>query len=911
MRCLIVTLALLSLGGLARSEAGQGGDREPALRLTDLRCEYLENPLGIDVARPRLSWKLAAVDPGERGLRQSAYRVLVASSPALLALDEGDLWDSGRVGSSRSVHVEWEGVPLRSRMACCWKVRAWDGDGEPSDWSEVARWSMGLLDPSDWSARWIGAARPEGEGHAPDPWLRRSFELSAPGAEAFAWVASLGYHELYVNGAKVGESVLTPSISDLSQRVRYATYDIREHLRPGRNAIALWLGGGWAHFPTFGCEDGPLVMARVEIGAGDGTITSLVTDADWKVRDSNRTLLGEWRFGRFGGERVDAGAALPGWADPDLDDSAWAPATLHEPEVRLSAERIEPNVLVEAIRPRGIEELEGEPGVWRIDMGRSFTGWTEIRLRGDPGATATLSFAEREDQECTYAQRSELVLDGRGEGIFRHRFNYATGRWITVRGAVEEPRPEDVRGWLVRSGYRRASSFACSGPLLNRIHDAVLWTYQCLSLGGYVVDCPHRERQGYGGDAHATMETALSSFEQGAFHTKWMQDWRDVQGEDGNIPYTAPTYEGGGGPAWSGVCIALPWEVWLACGDTRILEENYGMMGRWLAFLETRCEDGILRRYGHENWGFLGDWVPPGRQQGRDGRVDERSTLFFNNCYRFWTVRRMARIAELLGRAEDAARYGEQAEAIRRIVHEEFYDPETATYANGEQPYLAFPLLAGLTPPELVPAVMAELEREILVEKSGHVDSGIHGTYFLLKHLAEAGRHDLIHEMVSKTDYPSWGHMLEQGATTIWEQWDGVHSLCHSSFLSVGAWFTRGVVGIRPDPLHPGYEHFFVAPALVGDLSWAKASFDSIRGPIASSWEVRGDAVILKVEVPPNTRATVSVPADDAGGVTEGGGPAGEAEGVRFLRAEAGAAVYEVGSGSYAFASEVSGLRGR
>ncbi len=1061
-------LAFLNLGCASPSNVPEDEAREPTLHVIELRCEYLENPLGIDVTRPRLSWKLAAVDPDARGLRQSAYRVLVASRPEILADGKGDLWDSGRVESSRTTHVEWEGVPLRSRMMCYWKACSWDGDGARSEWSEPARFSMGLLDAADWGARWIGASRTAGpfgdakwiwypkgnplenappghhafrtvqaipagrsvtkaemlisadnafalavngtriaegdrweepilvdlrphlregenvlavgvrnegeqpspagwiahlrieldegepivrvtdsswwagsvrspdwmsspdhpagwmpvrilgpygiapwgkvlgDGHSPDPWLRRSFDLTDYAAEALACVASLGYHELWVNGTKVGDHVLTPSISDLSKRARYVTYDIRDYLYPGRNTVALWLGGGWAHFPTFGCEDKPLVMARIDVTGDDGSTARVVTDESWKVHPSHRTLLGGWRFGRFGGERVDAGAQDREWNESDFDDSEWAAATPYDPEIRLSAEMIEPNRLDEKIAPRAIEELED--GGWRVDMGRNYTGWTELYLRGEPGATVTLTFSEREDEECTYDQRSELVLDEGGEGLFRHRFNYATGRWITVRGAELPLQADDITGGLVRNGYRCVGRFACSDGLLNRIYETVLWTYQCLSLGGYVVDCPHRERQGYGGDAHATMETALASFEKGAFFTKWMQDWRDVQSEDGDIPYTAPTYEGGGGPAWSGVCIALPWEVYLAYGDTWILEENYPMMQRWLRFLDTQSEGDILHRYGHENWGFLGDWVPPGRQQGSDGRVDERSTSFFNNCYRFYSVKRMAEIAEILGRMDDAAVYRERAEVLRRVVHEEYFDPETATYANGEQPYLAFPLLAGLTPPEHVPAVMANLERKILQEREGHVNSGIHGTYFLLKWLTETGRQDLVHEMVSKTDYPSWGHMLEEGATTIWEQWDGLHSRCHSSFLSVGAWFMEGVAGIRPDPARPGYEHFFIVPALVGDLTWARASLDSIRGLIASSYEIEGNAVTLSIEIPPNTSATVFVPADDPTAVTESGMPAGEAVGVRFLRHEEGAAVYEVVSGSYLFESKVAGL---
>ena len=1042
-------------------DAGPAG-ASPAVRATDLRCEYLVDPLGLDVARPRLGWKLAARDPAARGLRQTSYRVLVATSPARLAHDEGDLWDTGRVESEQSTHVSFGGKALESRAACHWKVRVWTEEDAPSAWSVPARWTMGLLAPDDWTARWIGAARrasafegaawiwsPEGmaigqsppgpcffrrvvdlpagcpvaraelritadsafgvvvngvelarhddwtqplvvrlrdvlhagsntlavgvrgQGDAPygggllarlevefadgeelvvvtddawqagrqrtagwdggaafdgtgwgaarvlgpygirpwgtivpepmrpAPWLRRAFEVREGWSRAMAYVASLGYHELYLNGQRVSEQVLSPAVSDLSQRVRYVTYDLGALLRPGRNTAALWLGGGWSHLPVFGHTDGPLVRAQIEVEHPAGAGMRLVTDATWRVHPSHRTLVGAWRFGDFGGERVDAREEVADWNQADFDDAAWEAASTHELEVEVSAEKLEPDLRHETWA--AVAVAERGPGAYRLDMGRNFTGWLELALVGEPGATAHIAVSEREDRECHENQRSEYVFGPRGRGVFRNRFNYSCGRWVTVRGVTAPPDPAACRATLVRSAFRRTGRFTCSSELLNRIYDTVLWTYESLCLGGFVVDCSHRERRGYGGDAHATMETALANYDQGAFHTKWLEDWRDVQGPDGNIPHTAPTYRGGGGPAWSGVCIALPWEVYLAYGDTRVLADNYRMMQRWLAFLGTMSEDGLLRRFGHASWGFLGDWVPPGRGQGENERVDERTTLFFNNCYRYASVKRMAEIARVLGKPDDAARYRDEAEELRRAVHAAFFDPETATYGNGEQPYLALALLTDLVPPEQRAAVVARLEHAIVGEKSGHVDSGIHGTYFLLKYLTEAGRGDLVHRMVSQTDYPSFGHMLAEGATTIWEQWDGLHSQCHSSFLSIGAWFLRGLAGLRPDPAHPGFARFHVRPGVVGELTFVRASYDSIHGPITVSWRLGGGRLTLDLAVPPNTTALVHLPADDPAAVLEGPGPAADAAGVRFLHHAAGEATFEVLSGVYSF----------
>jgi alpha-L-rhamnosidase len=339
-----------------------------------------------------------------------------------------------------------------------------------------------------------------------------------------------------------------------------------------------------------------------------------------------------------------------------------------------------------------------------------------------------------------------------------------------------------------------------------------------------------------------------------------MQDWRDMQSEDGDLPYTAPTYEGGGGPAWSGIVIQLPWQMYVQYGDRRVLEDNWPMMIRWLGFLETQVGEGLLQHYGDEEWGFLGDWVPPGRGQPKGTRVDEHSTLFFNNCYWYWSLKTAAEIADVLGKAREAERLRVRAAETRETIHEYFWEPERGVYANGEQPYLAFPLLLGLPPEELQTKIEARLEKTILEDDSGHINAGINGHALVLEYLTRAGRSDLVFEMASKTTYPSWGYMLEKGATTIWEQWDGKNSLCHSSFLGIGAWFIRGLAGIAPDPKQPGYKHFFVRPQICGNVTSCEASYDSIRGLIKSSWRIEDGIMNLEIVVPPGTSATVILP---------------------------------------------------
>jgi alpha-L-rhamnosidase len=926
---LFFSLALLLLGFTPQPDI-VAGQRVSSVRVTELRCEYLREPLGIDVPKPRLNWQLSPTDVNVRGQRQTAYQVLVARTRTRLSEDEGDLWDSGLVASDRSVHVVYDGVPLSSGAECFWKVRVKDENGMDSAWSEPARWTMGLLQKDDWSAKWIGSnqvfTRKQGssDNDVPDPWLRKTFTLSEKPQRATIYVASIGYHELYVNGAKVGDAVLSPSVANHRKRARYMTYEIGDHLRQGKNAIGLWLGVSWSIFPQYKTPDKPqtpIVLAQGDIELPDGQATRIVTDETWRTHPSPNTLLGVWDFMNFGGELYDANKEIAGWCDPDSDDSAWGPVTVYSPDLTLSAEMIEPNRRIKRIEPVAIDEIK--PNVYRVDLGVNVTGWLEMDLRGKPGDVIEMKFSERSTTDITHRLHSRYVLGPSGQGTFRHRFNYFTGQWITVEGLSYPPKLDDVRVWLVRTDYERAADFECSNELLNRIYAAILWTFEDLSLGGYVVDCAHRERMGYGGDAHATTECGLNNYQLAAFYTKWSQDWRDVQGgdsawgtsgdkaatkdtiESGNLPYTAPTYWGGGGPAWSGYCVTLPWEVYERYGDRRILEENLPTIERWLTFLETKSKDGMLVRWGG-TWDFLGDWLWPGAQ-GVNGDTPE--TLFFNNCYWIHNLQTAARIADVLERPDAAARYRARAEQVRRAVHAKFFVPAENSYVNGFQGYLAIALLVDLPPEPLRPAVWRRLEEEILIHRKGHIHAGITAGAFLYKTLLDADRQDLLFPMANKTTYPGWGAMLQSGATTIWESWNMGSSLCHSSYLYVGTWFIEGLAGIRPDLERPGFQHFVIKPGLVDDpsLSWVKGHYDSIYGRIVSDWRIDDNRVLhLHVTVPPNTTATLYLPAANEGSAAEGGRSLSEAQGLTRIGAQDGHVIVNLQPGRYEFSSSLT-----
>ena len=915
-----------------RTAGAADGDILPV----DLRCEYFVEPLGIDARRPRLGWRLEATVPGARGLRQSAYRVVVATNPDVLDEGAADLWDSGQVESDEQLHVEYGGALLAAGQRCLWKVRVWDRSGRPSAWSRPASWEMGLLGPADWTGRWIGDGEPEPASQAahyqdhPAPLLRRSFEVSKPVARARLYASGLGYYELRLNGAKVSDQVLNPAWTSFAERVPYTSHDVTNLLRRGPNVVGAMLGNGWYNplpLQMWGRinirEDlvvgPPRLIAQLEIEYEDGTTLSVATDESWRVHPG--PVL---RNSVYLGEVYDARRELPGWDRPGFEASGWRSATVHPAEGlgALEAQSIPPVRVTATLHPRSVTEVE--PGVFVFDMGQNFAGWARLRVEGPRGTTVTMRLGELLYADGTLnpmtavagqikgqnadggprggpgaplvAQQSDsYTLKGDGLEVYTPRFTFHGFRYVELSGFPGTPGLDAIEGLRLHTDVEPAGRFACSDETLNRIQSMVEWTLLS-NLFSVQSDCPAREKFQYGGDIVATSEMAALNYDFASFYAKVVRDHADAARGDGWITETAPfvgiaaqNYVEDAGPiGWGLAHPLLVGQLYQYYGDRRIVAEQYEVARRWVDLLGEHADGHIVDRCisDHES-------------------LDPKPVALIATAQYWQATRLVSRFAEILGRQADQARYERLAGEIRGAFVDRFLRSGTGVFDIGTQACQATALTMGLVPAGERAAAIERMVDQVLVAHDGHVATGIFGTKYLLEELTRAGRADVALQMVQQRTFPGWGHMLDRGATTLWEHWefsDNTYSHNHPMFGSVSEWFYKGIGGIRPHPEAVGFDRFFIEPNPVGDLRWAETRYRSARGTIVSNWRVENDVLHLEVEIPVNTVAEVLVPTRSAQEVTESGGPAGEAAGVRSLpTAREGVARYELSSGRYRF----------
>jgi alpha-L-rhamnosidase len=844
-------------------------------QISDLRCEYTVNPIGIDTLQPRFSWQL---EHDERAQAQTAYQILVASSLERLASDSGDLWDSGKTVSSPLPLIEYAGTSLSSRQRAYWKVRAWDNQGRVSAYSEPAWFEVGLLQPDDWRAEWVGF--PSGwNGKA--LYFREAFQVEKPVARARAYVCGLGWHELSVNGQKVGDRVLEPAQTDFSKRVLYTTYDIEETLRLGMNLIGVTVGNGWYGTPK--------LLAQLEIQYQDGSTQQVITGKWnaggnwWRVADG--PII---ENSIYDGEVYDARLERPGWDTPEgfaqviPGRDNWAGAMVTEPPGgKLVSAMLEPIKVVET--RRAVELREPKPSVYVYDVGQNLAGWARIRAQAVRGTTVTLRFAESlyEDgtvnQENLRAARARDVYIFKGEGVetWEPRFTYHGFRYVQLEGI--EPTLDTLEIRVVRSSVDVRGQFECDHPLINQLHRAIYWT-EVSNLHGVPTDCPQRdERMGWLNDMAARSEEIIQNFDMARLLPKWVNDIADTQNAGGAVADTAPFRWGSrpGDPVV--VCyLLIPALLYAHYGDRRVLEEHYEGMRRWVDFLTSRAEGHIV------SYGWIGDWAPP-IAEGLAGSVGSSAVAkntpgpLVWTAYYAYAASLFARIARILGREADVRAYQALFEHISEAFNERFWDEEKGGYGTNNQACNTLAIYMGLTPPggrrELA---LTNLVRDIQ-EHDCHLTTGNLTTKYIFEVLTDGGYGDLAFALATQTSYPSWGYMLANGATTIWERWEqatggGMNSHNHPMYGSIGAWFYRALAGIRVRSDWPGCGEVEIRPLMPTSLNRASGSLKTVRGLIASAWERVGDGYRLRIKLPVGSGALVTLPLPDERFVISEGG---------------------------------------
>ncbi|MEI6679940.1 MAG: glycoside hydrolase family 78 protein [Mariniphaga sp.] len=868
-----------------------------AADLANLRCEYLANPLGIDVARPRLSW---VIESNRRGERQTAYQVLVASSKELLDKNKGDLWNSGKVMSDQSVLLAYNGKPLESWQQCHWKVRVWEKEERASDWSQPAAWTMGLLDSNAWQAKWIGT----GTTQPASLLLRRDFMVKSRLRRAVVAACGLGHYELTVNGRKVSEDVLTPGWTMYNKTCLYDMYDVTRVLKPGSNALGFMLGNGMynvkgGRYVKFDGSFGPQkLIAQLCLEFEDGTSETLLTDDQWRVHSGPVTFTCV-----YGGEDYDARLCQPGWDQPKYPDATWKPAVVTQgPGGALKGLSCAapPVRCFDTLKP--VKTTTIKPGFTLYDLGQNAAQMPRITVSGPAGSSVKILPAEIVRKDNTIDQTSIggdisccYTLDCSGRQTWSPRFFYCGYRYLQIeciaatQGGVL-PVVESVEGRVVHTSSTPIGVFSTSNELINRIHTMIRWA-QRSNMVSVMTDCPHREKLGWLEQTHLNGPALRFNYDLNAFFSKLMNDMADSQLENGLIPDIAPEFIVFGGefrdsPEWGSAFPQVAWHQYQFAGDIELLRRYYDGMARYVAYLESKAGAGHILSYG------LGDW----RQLEETPNAVTATTIFFDD------VRILAKMAGLLGKTADAARYQKLAAEIREAFNKQFFNPATMQYAAGTQTANAIPLDMGMAPDDQRQAVLGNLVKHL---QTNGLKTGEIGFPYLLRTLANGGRSDVIFAMINQTDKPGYGFQLNYGATSLPEDWDYQPKNSQNHFMlgHINEWFYHDLAGIQCDPAAVGFRNIVIKPVPVGDLTWVKAHYDSLYGRIVSNWQRECAQLTMEITIPANTMATVFVPAKDAAEVTESGKPAAKAEGVKFLRTENNAAVYAVGSGTYQFQS--------
>lgn len=821
--------------------------------------------MAIDNTFPLLSWQLKST---EQGKSQTAYRILAASDASLLKEGKANLWDTGKILSSQSIQVQYDGKPLVSREQVYWKVMVWDEKNSPSSWSDVSTWSMGLLDAGDWEAQWIGAIDdpyPDSTLTFPAPYFRKEFMAEKEIKQAKAYVCGLGFYEMFLNGEKVGDQVLAPAVTNYdkrtiqgilyhfddqsTQRVLYNTFDITSLLQKGNNTVGAILGNGWYNQrdrTVEGCMwyTTPRLLLQLEIEYVDGSKDIIGTDTSWKY--ANGPLLHD---AIFTGEFYDARLELGAWNKCDYDDSSWQQALSVKAPTGILRPQLAPyDKITRSMKP----EFKGQinDSTWLYALPEMVSGWAELTVAGNAGEQVSLRFIGEEEED--FGQVDTYILKGGKTERWEPRFTWHAFRYIEAKTKVKLSE-ESLIIKVVNTDPSETGTFTCSNELFNKTHQSYILTQKGNFHGSISSDCPHRERLAYTGDAQVIVESSLLSFDMTQFYRKWFADMEDAQNKNtGYVPHTAPFGGGGGGPAWGSAYVIMPWAYFCYYGDTTLLQQHYAGMKHWVEYLSTRTDDrGIVVKEEPNGW-CLGDWCTPEKVEIPEPLV--------NTAYYYHCADLLSRIANVLGKTNDSETFKGLANQIKTDFNHVFFNPETNHYWEGRQGSDVFPLAFGMVHEENKEVVFNALLNH-LESIDFHFDTGILATPLLLKVLDENGRPDISYRLLDQRTTPGFSYLLDDKYTCLWETWGGKASRNHPMFGSVVSWFYNSLAGIRFDETKPGMNHIIIAPQLVNhELNYCKATYESLYGTILSEWEYKDGVCNLTVEIPVNTTATIFLP---------------------------------------------------
>lgn len=876
---------------------------ESPASVVDLQCESQTDPLGIDRLQPLLQWKM---NDSRRGASQTAYQILVATSQDELNNDSGDIWDSGKVESDKSVHVEYAGVDVQSGLTYYWKVRVWDREGKPTAWSSIAFWEMGLLSPADWHAAWIARSADEPSRSV---YMRKEISLpDVPVMKARLFVTGLGNYVFFINGNRVGNDLLTPGWTDFHKRTEYQVYDVTSLLTEGPNALGAvlgsmwWSGGlGWQGGSRY--SEGPLkLLGQLHIGFSDGTSMVAATDSEWKWHNSPIVFDHIYH-----GETYDASLEIPEWNSPGFDDSEWTAVEPASYKGLLVGPRFP--ALREQMQLTPVSLNEPVDGEYVYDLGQNMVGWAQFFVSAPAGDTITLRFAELLHDDGTVAQenlRSARATDkiiSNGETlVWEPKFTYHGFRYVQVSGLKEKPTQTALIGKVIYTDQPFIGKLETSNELINKINKNITWG-QRGNFFTVPTDCPQRdERLGWLGDAQIFAPTANFNMHLDRYWTKWMFDIFDGQHETGWVHDVSPAVVVGGPskPGWGDAAVIVPWITYRYFGNTRIIRENYDNMKKWVDYMHSKSNNLIyIWNVGEGNWHGYGDWIA----------VEATPSGPIGTAYFSYSAQLLGRMAEIIGNQADAKYYGELALKIARAYQEKYWDTETHSYPGATQTAYLLPLAFGITPDTMKDQVVRNLVENVKA-KDVHPTTGFLGTGYILPMLSAYGHHNLAYQMINKTTYPSWGYMVENGATSIWELWnsdtekpEGMNSRNHFALGCIGEWIWNTLAGVNISDDKPGFKRVIIRPEPVDDLKWVKADYETNYGQLLVDWKVEGTTFTMDLTVPANSDAMVILPELKSQSVITEGGKEIKKGGIPGITLDNDGNIL-VGAGSYRFVSK-------